>query len=343
MQWLTLDEFHPVALAAPLLLWAIDLLDEDRVLAFALVAARGDRHEGGGRPRRSRAIGVWYALRRRRAWGLGIAAAGAAASAVAIGVIVPHFNAGSSSAFYGRYSEVGGSAGGIVTTALTRPWHLLAVAFDGRGLSYLADLLLPLALLPLAAPLVALIALPELAINLLSATPTQTSIHFHYVAPIVAPLVAAAVAGAARLSRRRGLGAERLALLAVAVALVANYRLGPLPVWRFLPGGSELQSRSARVSAHDRVAARAVALVPRDAVVSASNSLGAHLSARRRILSFPYLQDAAWVAVDERSPGYADRLAPLPYATRISWLRRNPGWRLVFEEDGVLLFRRRGG
>jgi hypothetical protein len=81
-------------------------------------------------------------------------------------------------------------------------------------------------------------------------------------------------------------------------------------------------------------------LIPHNVVVSATNSLGAHLSARRRVLSFPYLQDARWVAADESAPGYADRLAPLPTAVQLSWLRRNPEWRLVFERDGILIFHR---
>jgi hypothetical protein len=58
------------------------------------------------------------------------------------------------------------------------------------------------------------------------------------------------------------------------------------------------------------------------------------------VLSFPLLDDATWVVADERSPGYLDRIAPLPYATALARLRRNPAWRLVFEEDGILVFRR---
>ena len=96
------------------------------------------------------------------------------------------------------------------------------------------------------------------------------------------------------------------------------------------------------MSEHDRIAARALRLIPGQAVVSATNSLGAHLSARTRVLSFPFIQDADWVAADETSPGYADRLAPLPTAVQLSWLRRNPEWRLVFERDGILIFHRRG-
>ena len=126
----------------------------------------------------------------------------------------------------------------------------------------------------------------------------------------------------------------------IVLCVVSNYLLGPVPVWRYFPGGEQTQARAAEVTEHDRIAAEALQLIPPHAVVSATNSLGAHLSARRRILSFPYLQDAQWVAADETAPGYADRLAPLPTAVQLSWLRRNPEWRLVFERDGILIFQR---
>jgi hypothetical protein len=126
----------------------------------------------------------------------------------------------------------------------------------------------------------------------------------------------------------------------VLAALIGNYRLGPIPGWRHVPGGEAFQATAARVTDHDRVADKALALIPGDAVVSATNTLGAHLSARRRVLSFPFLQDATWIAADETQPGYADRYAPLPTAVQLAALRRNPDWRLVFEEDGILVFHR---
>jgi hypothetical protein len=61
------------------------------------------------------------------------------------------------------------------------------------------------------------------------------------------------------------------------------------------------------------------------------------------VLSFPYVQDAEWILADETRPGYGDRVAPLPLATRLARLRRNPAWRLVFAEDAVLVFRRGDG
>ena len=341
-QWLTLNEFHPVALACPFLLFAIWYLDEGRLLPFAIFAALAvtTKEEIG---LVVAGLGLWYALEhRRRAEGAALFVLGAAAALIAIEVVVPHFNRAGSSSFFSRYSEVGGSPSGIVHTAVHRPWKSVTTAVPGRGLGDLARLLLPLGLLTLFAPLLLLAALPELAINLLSAATTQTSIRFHYTAGLIPVLIAGSIFGAARLLRNRPELRVPLATGALVLALTANYALGAIPLWRYFPGGEQAQAYAARISRHDRLAAQALRLIPSHAVVSATNTLGAHLSARRRILSFPYIQDATWVAADETSPGYADRLAPLPTAVQLSWLRRNPEWRLVFERDGVLIFRRTG-
>jgi uncharacterized membrane protein len=330
-QWLTLNEFHPVALACPLLLAAIDALDDDRLRAGAvwLVLAALTKEEVG---LVVAGIGIWLAVSegRRRAGGL-VALAGTAWTAIAVLAIVPAFNE-HGSPFTGRYTEA--------RDAFPDPWQLLQVAWEHDAWHYLVDLVLPLAGLCLLAPVLAVAAAPEVALNVLSSAPTQSSIHFHYTAAEIPVLVAASVFGAERL-RSTGLSSRQgAATVLVLVALAANWRLGAVPLWRFVPGGEALQADAADVSEHDRIAARAVRLIPDGVVVSTTNSLGAHLSARRRVLSFPYVYDATWIAADETRPGYADRIAPVPTATQLAWLRRNPAWRLVFEQDGILVFRR---
>jgi len=149
--WLTLNEFHPVALATPLLLFAFWYLDNDRLLPFALfaVAAAACKEEIG---LVVAGFGLWYALaKRRRAEGTAIAVLGVAWSAIAIAVVIPHFHTAGESDFYGRYSEVGGSAAGIVKTAFTDPVRLLDAAFSARDLHYLLELVAPLAALCLLA------------------------------------------------------------------------------------------------------------------------------------------------------------------------------------------------
>jgi hypothetical protein len=155
---------------------------------------------------------------------------------------------------------------------------------------------------------------------------------------VIPPLVAGTIFGARRLRGRRTLP---VATIALAAALVGNFALGAIPAWRVLPGGSRAPAHDLDVTAHDRVAERGLALIPDDAVVSATNSLGAHLSTRRRILSFPMRRDATWLAVDETRLSYRDSLTRKSAArASLHRLRRDPAWRLVFDEDGVLVFRR---
>ncbi len=301
VQWLTVSDFHPVALACPLLLFAWWHVDLGRLWAFGLLAALAiatKEHVGLA----VAGIGVWYAVRHRAPrTGAAIAAVAATAALVAALVVVPHFAAAGASAFESRYESP---------------------SLDGRDLSYLASLLLSLALLPLAAPLALVAALPELGLNLLSDTVTQTSVKTHYAATIAPALFVAAVFGAARL-------AARLAYVAALAALAGAVVLGPL-------GRVHV-----RADAHDAAARRALALVPGGAPVSATNTLGAHLSARRRIFSFPVLREARWVAVDERRLTFLDSLAPERARPRLAALERDPSWRRVFAEDGILVFRRR--
>jgi uncharacterized membrane protein len=325
VQWLALDEFHPVALACPLLLYALWYLDEERLLAalpFLTLAALAKEEL----PLVVAGLGVWFALARgHRLAGTGIAVAGTAVSIIFLAVVMPHYRGGSAPAFYDRYDAVGGSPGGIAETALTDPLVLIRAVTEGRDLTYLFQLGAPLAGLFLAAPLLLIAALPELAANLLSETAPQTSIEFHYTAPIVPFLVAGAVFGAAR--------APRLAPLALAASLVGAVALGPLWAGELVPD---------RMSAHDRIAARAVDLIPRHAPVSSTNGLGAHLSARRRVFSFPVVREAQWVAVDLRRASYLDRRSsPSTAAIPLARLLLSSDWRTILDEDGIFVLKRR--
>jgi len=336
-QWLVVDDFHPVAFATPLLLAAIWYLDEDRLWPFAIAAAAAcltKEHVA----LTVAALGAWYALARRRPAGAVIAASGVAAALIAVVVVVPHFAPGGGSPFEGRYADVGGSPAGMARTAVTDPGAIVAALAEGRDLAYVLDLLLPLLALPLLAPGMALVAAPELLLNLLSGTVTQTSIRFHYSATAIPALVAAATLGAARL-RRAGVATRAL----VVAGLVAGIVLGPIPLWRHVPFGSGVAAREHIVGAHAAAAQRAIEVIPSGAAVSATNTLGAHLSARRRVFSFPVLGEATWVAVDRRRPSYRDAaVAPQRFAWALRALRSDPRWTVILDEDGVLVLHREG-
>jgi uncharacterized membrane protein len=327
VQWLALDEFHPVALACPLLAFGFWYLDEDRLWAFVPfgVLAALTKEEI---PLVVAALGVWYAIAKgRRLAGTVIAVAGTATSALWLGAVMPHFREGAEPAFYGRYDAVGGSPAGIVKTALTDPLAIAEAVTERRDLLYLVELGVPLAALFLLSPLVLIAAVPELLANLLSSVGNQTSIRFHYTAPITPFLFAAAIFGASQFVRRREAAATILAF-----SLVAGIALGPLRAGELVP-----EQRSD----HDRIAERAVALIPSDAPVSSTNALGGHLSERRRIHSFPVVADSQWVAVDLKRASYLDRRSdPSTAAVPLAELLRSGSWSKVFDEDGIIVLRR---
>ena len=327
VQWLALDEFHPVALACPLLAYAFWYLDEDRLWAFVpfgILAALTKEEI----PLIVGALGIWYAIAKgRRIAGTVIAIAGAATTALWLGIVMPHFREGAEPAFYGRYDAVGGSPAGIVETAVTDPLAIAEALTERRDLLYLVELGLPLAGLFLLAPLALIAVVPELLANLLSSVSNQTSIRFHYTAPITPFLFAAAILGAAQFRRRREAAAAILAF-----SLVAGIAIGPLRAGELSPE---------RRSTHDQVAEQAVALIPADAPVSSTNGLGGHLSERRRIHSFPVVRDSEWVAVDLKRASYLDRRSdPSTAAIPLAELLRSGSWSKVFDDDGIIVLRR---
>jgi len=339
-QWLVLDDFHPVALAAPLLLFAIWFLDTDRLLAFAACAGLAclTKEQVG---LTVAALGIWYALARRRGRaGLAIAVVGVAVALVASTVVVPHFAPGGGSPFADRYAAVGGSPAAMLETLARDPGAFVEAGAEPRDGRYALDLLWPLAGLPLLSPL-ALAATPELALNALSSAPTQTSVHFHYTATLIPVLVAAAILGAARARRRWAAGERILSRAFVVTCILGGVLLGPLPIWRHVPFGSELAANEHVVGEHAAAAKRVLDRVPRGDPVSTTNTLGAHLSTRKRVLSFPRLGDARWVAVDESRPSTLDRAVdPEGLQIALDRLRADRRFRLVAQDDGVLLFRR---
>ena len=338
LQFAALDEFHPVTLVIPLLLFAFVFLEEDRrwlAVPFLVLAALCKEEI----PLVIALMGLYFALRKRALWPLLITAAAGLYFLLAVGVVIPHFNGGSSSHFLNRYSGGEESMRSLATGLLAHPWRVVTTLLAPSGLAYLVKLLWPLGFTSLLSPLTFLISLPELLINLLSSKPQQHSIAYHYVAAEAPFVIAAMVLGLRRLSgwfgrgsgKTRKRGPQRISRLlagaVVAVALVATLTVGPLSGAR--PGWG-----LALTPAHRAVIAEALGKVPADASVSADNALGAQLSERQRITTFPLIGGAEYVVLDSQGRYGAWR------SRALKKLRADPDYELVFEREGVLVFRR---
>jgi hypothetical protein len=57
---------------------------------------------------------------------------------------------------------------------------------------------------------------------------------------------------------------------------------------------------------------------------------------------FPARRDAEWALLDTRDRSHASRrwLGPTPFPVLLRRFEREPGWNLVFDEEGVRVYRR---
>jgi uncharacterized membrane protein len=321
------DSFHPVAIAIPLVLYAIWFLDEDRLVAFSAVAllAFTTKEEI---PLAVGCLGIWYAVRKgRRLFGFGVFAVGLGVTLFDFLWVIPHVSPSGVDPFVGRYRAVGGTPQGMAHKLFTDPFAFAHAAATPHKGAYLLLLLVPFLGLSLLEPLLLLGAVPDLTINLLSSAGGQTSIGFETTAGIVPFVVAAAIFGAARFRRRAaGLSLGVLAGTA-AVAIVS-------PIYVL---GADLSALGSPLTA---AKAHAVSVVPAGAPVSASNQLGGHLSERAYITTFPQVWRARWIVVDINDPTYEHHHRAF-FRREVRSYESDRAWRVVFSSHGIVVLHKR--
>lgn len=197
-------DFHSVALATPLLILSIWALDAGRYRTFivaAVLAALTKEDVALSLALLGLLIIVW---RRRPYFGLAVIVLSVAYTVFCFAVVLPHFNGGISGGnnFWYRYSWLGGSAGAALKNILRNPLLPFTI-LDGNRLNYLGMLLRTGGGLGIFMPALWLCALPELAVNVLSAHIEQYSGFFQYNAVILAYVMPASVYGVATLLAAR--------------------------------------------------------------------------------------------------------------------------------------------
>jgi uncharacterized membrane protein len=351
----TLFDFHPVTLAAPLLLFCIWAAEEARWITLGVCATIAVLcQEQVGLLIAVLAVWIWFRHPDRRRAAVILGAGALAWVVIAFTVILPAFALEGVNPHLSRYSSLGDSPVEILLSFVTRPWDVAEIVLTPGRIGYVLGLLVATLFLALAAPLLALVAVPQLVVNLFASTGPAQTVEYHYAVLLVPVVVAAALLGLANL-RARGLrnpfgrvlaDGRRMATGIIAATLLTGVFLGPLPLWGWVPGGwGGSPMHAFTVDAHARALQRAVDMIPEGVPVSATNEAGSHLSARERIHLFPKLRDAQWVLYAEgaRSRAMArDRptLRPLGTYKKLQLLRDSSQWDLVLAQDGVLLYRK---
>ncbi len=199
-------DFHPVALATPLLLAALWALDARRYGWFlaAVILAMATKEDVG---LSVAVIALLLAVARpqKRRFGVLLAIGALLWVAICFKLILPHYNVGVAGGnnYWYRYNWLGRTPTEALVNALTKPWLVLGYLVAPGRLGYLAIVLRTAGALGLLAPVLLLAALPDLAVNLLSSHTEQYSGFFQYNAIILPYLLGAAVYGAAALVHAR--------------------------------------------------------------------------------------------------------------------------------------------
>ncbi len=192
---LNIFDFHPISLATPLLLYAMLALDHKRygwfVLACILAAMCKEDV-----PLTIAVLGlflIWkYKLPRL---GITLTIGGLLWAFIGFSIISHFYPGAQHNNFWYRYQALGSSPGEAIVNLIIHPWLFFTTFITLNRLYYLASLFRSTGFLSLLAPEWLLLALPGLAINLLSTDSLSYSGVYHYNAGIIPFVMLSAIHG----------------------------------------------------------------------------------------------------------------------------------------------------
>lgn len=271
-----LENFHPDTFEVPLVFGVLFFMMKRRWIGYAicLVALLLVKEDV---PLMTFALGLYVAIRYDRRVGMITSLVSVVWFGSILFAILPALNgAGTMDAWRVPTSQFGGM-GGLLKTALLRPWEVVAFALGPEKPWYLWQMMAPFAGMFVLAPGLALIALLPLLSNLMSTFWYQYQIAYHYGTLIVPVLATASVVGASRFRSTRGRTAAVAGL--VMAALLSGYLWGPV--------GRAPRTLADAGSPRAQAVRQALDLIPPDADVSAAYFTVPHLAHRERIYEFP--------------------------------------------------------
>lgn len=328
---LMLFEFHPVAFGLPFLTWGLYLFEtapKRKLLATILFVLGALAKEE---------IGIFVGMygfyrvffkRDRTKTAIFLMIFGFMFSLAALFVFIPYFRGGVPADTLVRYKEWGDSGLSILVGVLTHPIDVIRHLMEEPRLSYIMRLLLSVGFLPLFAPRAALVALPNLMINALTSYPPgQTSGYDHYDSITSLVMVWAAILGFKNLATKSGTYKYVLSLLLFISLAVFLFH----PIWRLAFMSNDVWQKD-----YPFVSFISKSL-PKDAVIAASNSVGAHLGEYEHLQSADYDfdtydQDPEYIFVNlEKDPKVWD-------SDKFKRLIYSGNYELILERNQIQLY-----
>ena len=330
-------DFHQIAPATPLLLWALYFLEIERDAPFlvCLVLALITKEEVA---LTVAAFGAYvFLVRRRYVLGAALATCGLAYFVIIVGYVIPILGGDAHPERFAGLMAAGSSGlPAVLQSVLTSPAYAVAWVFGSfPKLRFLGQLLVPLMFLPLLGGLPWILAVPALSIPLLASMESTFTLGTQYPATIIPFLFYLAILGAQRLAERK-LSATALASALIVASLAMNYEYG----WLF---GRQFTGIP-QPTMHQQVLESFLAQIPSTASISTISDVVPHLSGREDIYLFPVVNDANYILFDagaganywpftSRDPKFEAASALAPHLT-------SGEFGLARSEDGIVLLKR---
>lgn len=193
-----LFDFHAVALATPLLLYALLALENNAYFWLLVTCALASmcKEEIPAVVAMIGLLAIWKYKKPRL--GTLLFVAGIGGSIVAFLTIKHFFPGNQSNNFWYRYEALGSTPQQAIVNILLHPWILVKTYFSLDRLYYLVNMFRNVGFLPLLAPEWLLGAVPDMAINLMSTDPLLYGGVYHYNAPVIPFVMISAIHGLRR-------------------------------------------------------------------------------------------------------------------------------------------------
>jgi uncharacterized membrane protein len=326
-------DFHEIALAVPLIAFAIERVQAKRFVAatiavLLLLLVKEDL------ALLVAFFGIYFAIKGRRALGAGITAGGVLGYVVITRIFLPYY-AGGHGFMYWSYDALGPNLPSALGFMLRHPLRTVQLFFTPSVKWHtMLWIFVPFGFLTFGSSTLILLV-PLLAERFFSSGSQYWVTGYHYTAtaaPIVAMGAAEGLARLLPLLRKHSVRDQvarwvPIAVATAGVALIAYFPLHEL----FLP---RLWSDGGRVAA----AHAAVDTVPRGVTVEATDRLQPHLVDHTNALLLDGRDhDATWLVADVGKPDWP--LSSTAKQRAYVAHREAEGWQLVFSRDGFVVLR----
>lgn len=186
------------------------------------------------------------------------------------------------------YSYLGGSTQGIVKNLIINPQIIFKHLFSWPTIAYLHEIFTPTGYLALINPIYLVFALPDMAISLLSSNQNLRSYQYHYGAIIMPFVYISTMYGIITLKRKLKYQHIDKAIFyyILFTAFLTAYFYSPIPGMKDADYRPYTTQNTKEISEY-------LSLIPKNASVSASNNIGAHLSHRENIYVIPFAMNSA--------------------------------------------------